>query len=131
MARGGLRFYGIGDRPASDDGVFIAPGFTQFDLHLGYRQRWFDITFDIENLFNATFRAAQFATVSRLPGEPAVGAPVPAGFGCGSNARLATDPGGGGPVRRLRGHQLHPGLPPDPTPDGDPVSRLTPAYAGK
>jgi hypothetical protein len=38
-ARAGLRFYGIGDRPASDDGVIVAPGFTQFDLHLGYRHR--------------------------------------------------------------------------------------------
>jgi len=37
VARAGLRFYGIGDRPASDDGVLVAPGFTQFDAHLGYR----------------------------------------------------------------------------------------------
>ena len=37
VARGGLRFYGIGDRPASDDGELVAPGFTHFDLHLGYR----------------------------------------------------------------------------------------------
>ena len=49
-ARAGLRFYGIGDRPASDDGVIVAPGFTQVDLHLGYRHRRFDVAFDIENL---------------------------------------------------------------------------------
>jgi TonB family protein len=95
VARAGLRFYGIGDRPASDDGVLIAPGFTQFDLHLGYRHRWFDIAVDIENLFNGTFRSAQFDTVSRLPSEPAVGAPVPAGFACGTKGRLATNPGSG------------------------------------
>ncbi|HEY8926354.1 MAG TPA: TonB-dependent receptor [Polyangia bacterium] len=93
--RGGLRFYGIGDRPATDDGALVAPGFTQVDLHLGYRHRWFDLSFDVENLLNGRFRSAQFATVGRLPGEPAVGAPVPAGFGCGRNARLATAPGGG------------------------------------
>jgi TonB family protein len=92
--RGGLRFYGIGDRPATDDGALVAPGFTQFDLHLGYRRRWFDLSFDVENLLDGDFRAAQFATVSRLRTEPAIGAPVPAGFGCGSAGRLAPAPDG-------------------------------------
>jgi hypothetical protein len=94
VARAGLRFYGIGDRPATDDGALTAPGFTQLDLHVGYRHRWFDIALDVENLLDGAFRSAQFATVSRLPGEPAVGAPVPAGFSCGSNARLAPAPSG-------------------------------------
>jgi TonB family protein len=94
VARAGLRFYGIGDRPATDDGALTAPGFTQVDLHLGYRHRWFDLALDVENLLDGDFRSAQFATVSRLRGEPAVGAPVPAGFSCGTNARLA--PGAGG-----------------------------------
>jgi TonB family protein len=92
VARGGLRFYGITDRPASDDGVLIAPGFTIFDLHAGYRLRRFDIALDVENLFNQDSRSAQFATVGRLRNEPAIGAPVPAGFNCGSNGRLASDP---------------------------------------
>jgi TonB family protein len=95
VARAGLRFYGIGDRPATDDGALVAPGFTQVDLHLGYRHRWFDVAFDIENLLDGDYRSAQFATVSRLRTEPSVGAPVPAGFSCGSNARLASAPGGG------------------------------------
>jgi TonB family protein len=86
--RGGLRFYGIGDRPANDDGSLTAPGFTQVDLHLGYRHRWFDIAFDIENLLNAQFRSAQFATVSRLRNEPAIGSQIPTGFSCGTG-RLA------------------------------------------
>ena len=93
VARAGLRFYGIGDRPATDDGALTAPGFTQFDLHVGYRHRWFDVALDIENLLNGDFRSAQFATVSRLPGEPPLGATVPAGFGCGKNGRLAAGPG--------------------------------------
>ena len=88
VLRGGLRFYGIGDRPASDDGFLKAPGFTQFDLHLGYRHRWFDVALDVENLFNGVYRSAQFATTSRLQGEPAVGAAVPAGFSCGTRGRL-------------------------------------------
>jgi outer membrane receptor protein involved in Fe transport len=97
-ARAGLRFYGIGDRPASDDGILVAPGFTQFDLHAGYRQRWFDIALDVENLFDQTFRSAQFATTSRLPNEPAIGASVPAEFGCGRVGRLAAAPDGGDPA---------------------------------
>ena len=88
VLRGALRFYGVGDRPASDDGVLVAPGFTQFDLHLGYRHRWFDVAVDVENLFNGVYRAAQFATTSRLQGEPAIGAAIPAGFSCGARGRV-------------------------------------------
>ena len=51
---------------------------------------------DVENLLDGAFRSAQFATVSRLRNEPAVGAAVPAGFGCGRNARLAPGPTPGG-----------------------------------
>jgi outer membrane receptor protein involved in Fe transport len=89
VARAGLRFFGIGDRPATDDGALTAPGFTEVDLHLGYRHRWFDIAFDVENLLDQAFRSAQFATTSRLPNEPAVGTPIPAGFSCGRSGRLA------------------------------------------
>jgi len=103
VGRAGLRFYGIGDRPASDDGVLVAPGFTQFDAHLGYRHRWFDIAFDIENLFNSVFRSAQFDTVSRLPNEPGIGQAVPAGFGCGSKGRLAKNPTSGAADGRFWG----------------------------
>lgn len=93
VARAGFRFYGVGDRPASDDGALVAPGFTMFDVHAGYKLRRFDLALDVENLFNSATRAAQFATTGRLRSEPAVGAPVPANFSCGSNGRLA---GGGG-----------------------------------
>jgi TonB family protein len=95
VARAGIRFYGIGDRPASDDGVLVAPGFTQVDAHLGYRHRNFDIAFDVENLLNGVYRSAQFDTVSRLRSEPAVGQAVPSGFTCGSKGRLAPNPSTG------------------------------------
>jgi TonB family protein len=101
--RGGLRFFGIADRPASDDGAIIAPGFTQVDLHLGYRHRRFDVAFDIENLLNGAFRSAQFDTVSRLRTEPGIGGAVPRGFSCGSNARLATNPTSGAADGRFYG----------------------------
>jgi hypothetical protein len=95
VARAGLRFYGIGDRPATDDGALVAPGFTEVDLHLGYRHRWFDLALDIENLLDGQFRSAQFATTSRLPSEPSIGAAVPAGFSCGKSGRVVSAPGGG------------------------------------
>jgi outer membrane receptor protein involved in Fe transport len=94
IVRGGLRFYGITDRPANDQGDIVAKGFTLFDLHAGYRLRHFDLAFDVENLFSQDSRAAQFDTVGRLRTEPALGAAVPAGFNCGSGGKLAT---GGGP----------------------------------
>jgi TonB family protein len=96
--RAGLRMYGIGDRPASNDGAIVAPGFTQFDLHMGYRMRRWDLAVDIENLFNGDFRSAQFDTISRLRTEPPVGTPLgrlPANL-CGTNGRIATDPATGG-----------------------------------
>ncbi len=92
--RVGLRFYGLSDRPANDDGSLVAPGFTQFDVHLGYRYQWFDVALDVENLFNGQFRSAQFATTSRLANEPAVGSAVPAGFSCGSKGRLTASTDG-------------------------------------
>ena len=104
VARAGLRFFGIGDRPASDDGVLVAPGFTEVDLQVGYRHRWFDVAFGIENLLNVVYRSAQFATTSRLATEPAVGAPVPAGFSCGPG-RLAPAPDGSTTSGRFYGCQ--------------------------
>ncbi len=103
VGRAGLRFYGIGDRPASDDGFLVATGFTQFDAHLGYRQRWFDVAFDVENLLNGAFRSAQFATVSRLRSEPGIGQPLPAGSSCGSQGRLAGNPSSGAADGRFHG----------------------------
>jgi TonB family protein len=104
VARGGIRVYGIGDRPASDDGTIVAPGFTQVDLHLGYRTRRFDIAFDITNLLDGNFRSAQFDTVSRLRTDPAIGAPVPSSL-CGANGRLAGPPAGQ-PATNTRGQTL-------------------------
>jgi hypothetical protein len=102
-ARAGIRFYGIGDRPASDDGVIVAPGFTEVDLHVGYRHRRFDVAFDVANLLDGTFRSAQFDTTSRLASEPAIGSLVPAGFSCGANARLAAASNGAPAAGRFYG----------------------------
>ncbi|HVZ33173.1 MAG TPA: hypothetical protein VG963_12155, partial [Polyangiaceae bacterium] len=65
--------------------------------------RWFDIAFDVENLFNGVYRSAQFDTVSRLRSEPGIGQAVPAGFGCGANGRLAANPASGASDGRFWG----------------------------
>jgi TonB family protein len=103
IGRAGLRFYGISDRPASDDGKIIAPGFTQVDLHVGYRIDRFDLALDVENLLNGVFRSAQFDTVSRLRTEPASGSTLPSGFTCGKNGRLAGAPDSGSAGGRFYG----------------------------
>ncbi len=95
VIRGGFRFYGIGDRPASDDGAITVPGWTQFDLHVGYKHKRFDVALDIENLFDGHYYSAAFDTVSRLRTDPAIGAPIPAGFSCGGNARATATASGG------------------------------------
>ncbi len=95
QARAALRFFGVGERPATDDGAIVVPGYTELDLALGYTLPRFDLALDVENLLNASYHSAAFATVTRLAGEPGVGGAVPAGFGCGSNARFAAAPAGG------------------------------------
>lgn len=91
--RGGFRLYGVGDRPATQDDFIVAEGFTVVDLHFGYQHRRFDVGLDIENLFDQTYKAAQFATTSRLRSEPSTNSPAPPGT-CGNGSRLATSTNG-------------------------------------
>jgi hypothetical protein len=70
---------------------------------VGYRHRWFDVAFDVENLLNGAFRSAQFDTVSRLRNEPGIGQATPTGFGCGSKGRRATNPTSGASDGRFWG----------------------------
>lgn len=88
--RAGLRMYGVGDRPATEDEFLTAEGFTVFDLHAGYQARRWDIGLDVENLFDAKYRSAQFATTSRLRNEPSTNGPAPAGT-CTGGSRIATN----------------------------------------
>jgi TonB family protein len=95
--RAGVRFYGVSDRPATQDypapGSLVADGFTVVDLHAGYRHRRFDVALDIENLFNSVYKSAQFATTSRLRSEPSTSAPAPAGT-CKNGSRQVTQDNG-------------------------------------
>jgi hypothetical protein len=86
--RAGLRVYGIGDRPATDDGGLVADGWTLVDLHAGYRHRRFDVALDVENLLDSRAKSAQFATTGRLRDEPPTNAPAPPAT-CGYGSRPA------------------------------------------
>jgi outer membrane receptor for monomeric catechols len=71
--RGRLALRQIGDRPATPDGSLTATGYAVFDLTAAYRWRFLEFMLSVQNLFNASWREAQFAAVSRLQGEPPAG----------------------------------------------------------
>lgn len=66
---GGVRYRYIKDRPANEDGSITAEGYLVADANLNYVLK--NITFSIigENLLDAEWNEAQFATESRLRGE--------------------------------------------------------------
>ncbi len=67
---GGLRWRYISDRPANEDNSIVAHGYTVFDANISYaRDRW-AVEFSVQNLFDAEWNEAQFATTSRLKDEP-------------------------------------------------------------
>jgi outer membrane receptor protein involved in Fe transport len=59
----------MSDRPATNDGTLTALGFTVFNAGLGLRYRFVEVSADLLNLANTTYREGQFAVNSRLPGE--------------------------------------------------------------
>jgi outer membrane receptor protein involved in Fe transport len=59
----------LADRPATEDRFLTAEGFTRMDATVGYRTSWFDASLGLQNVLNTEWREAQFANVSRLPGE--------------------------------------------------------------
>lgn len=59
----------LADRPATEDGFLTAQGFTRVDAAVGFHHKRFDLAVGVQNLLNTQWREAQFANVSRLPGE--------------------------------------------------------------
>jgi outer membrane receptor protein involved in Fe transport len=68
-AYGRLGVLHLGDRPATEDRFLTAEGFTRVDATVGYRASWFEVNVGIQNVLDTEWREAQFANVSRLPGE--------------------------------------------------------------
>ncbi|WP_210521766.1 TonB-dependent receptor [Hymenobacter terricola] len=70
---GSLRYRHIDSRPANDDGSIRARGYFLADAVVSCTRARFQVGATAENLFNVAWNQAQFATQSRLPGEPAAG----------------------------------------------------------
>jgi hypothetical protein len=66
---GGFRFRFIKDRPASEDYGITAEGYFVADFNVNYTLGNLSLGLQIENLFNAEWNEAQFATESRLKTE--------------------------------------------------------------
>jgi len=64
--RGRIGLRHVGDRPATQDESLTAQGYTIFDLSLAYRRSFWEIGLVVENLFNQSWREAQFAGDSQL-----------------------------------------------------------------
>ena len=90
---GRVSLRGVTDRPATQDGFLVAEGFSLVDLTLGYRYRFLEVAVAVENLLDARWREAQFATVTRLAGEASTMAPPPPGA-CPGGTRVSTAEGG-------------------------------------
>ncbi len=68
---GSFRYRYLGDRPANEDNTIIAKGYLIADAIVNYSRPGFDIGMSVENMFNTTWKEAQFDTESRLKNETA------------------------------------------------------------
>ncbi len=68
---GGINYRYIKDRPANEDNSIVAKGYFVADASLNYTMHKCEIGVAVDNLFNAKWNEAQFATESRLYDEPA------------------------------------------------------------
>jgi hypothetical protein len=59
----------MSDRPATSDNRLVAQGYFLNDLTANFRKQKFEIGIEIQNLFNSTWRDAQYEVVSRLKNE--------------------------------------------------------------
>jgi hypothetical protein len=66
---GGARFRHVGDRAADETNTIRAEGHTLFDVFATWNLGRAEITAAIDNLFDARWNEAQFATTSRLRNE--------------------------------------------------------------
>jgi hypothetical protein len=70
---GGLRFRQVGSRPADETGGVTARGYSVWHLFGTRSFRSVTLRAGVDNLFGVEWNEAQFATTSRLAGEPAEG----------------------------------------------------------
>ncbi len=67
---GGLTYRYIKSRPANEDNSIVAKGYFLLDASINYSQPKYEVGVALENILNAEWNEAQFATESRLMNEP-------------------------------------------------------------
>lgn len=68
-----LRYRYMHDRPATQNNHIVAQGYFVNDLLATYRWRKWELSMQIQNLFNVQWNEAMFAETTRLKGEAAAG----------------------------------------------------------
>ncbi len=68
---GALSYRYIKSRAANEDNTIIAKGYFIVDGSINYTKKRYEVGLAIENMLNAKWNEAQFATESQLKGEPA------------------------------------------------------------
>lgn len=68
-----LRYRYMNDRPATQDNSIVAKGYFVNDFVAAYCRRKWELSMQIQNLFNVSWNEAMFATTTRLKGEAATG----------------------------------------------------------
>jgi TonB family protein len=91
--RGAIRGLYIASRPATEDKFLNAEATAIADVFAAYRWHDFELTLNVENVLNNRYKAAQFATVTRLAGEAPTNAPPPANA-CPTGTRAASGENG-------------------------------------
>ena len=69
-ASGGVRFRHVGQRPATPDNAVVARGYTITECFARRPVKRLEFGLAVDNLFGVAWNEAQFATTSRLRGEP-------------------------------------------------------------
>lgn len=67
---GGIRYRYVADRPADESNTLVAEGYFVTDANINYTQGPITLGLTVENLFDTRWKETQFATLSRLRGEP-------------------------------------------------------------
>src|SRR3989454_476247 len=68
---GALRYRHIGSRPADQAGSIIARGYAIVEMAATWQIARLALVATVDNVLNSRWNEAQFATTSRLRGEPA------------------------------------------------------------
>jgi outer membrane receptor for ferric coprogen and ferric-rhodotorulic acid len=70
---GGVRLRHVGSRAANAANTITARGYALTELFGAWRLAHTEVRLTVDNLFGVTWNEAQFATLSRLPGESPAG----------------------------------------------------------